>query len=196
MPNWLWDKGQASNNNFDKARGALAIIAFYFLLRVGEYTVTNKDQGRHTVQFRIRDITLYHNNTILPKTRPLHDLLTATGATMQITEQKNGVKNDTIHHQAFHDQGCLGRALITQIHHILTNGGNSNTIISAYATNEGLKVLTGDDMVHGIREAVKALGLQRQGYQQYMVGSHSLRSGGAMVMKLNNVDRDVILKVG
>ena len=50
----------ATANQLDKAIGDLALIAFYYLLRVGEYTVKNsRNQTKQTVQFRLGDVTFF-----------------------------------------------------------------------------------------------------------------------------------------
>ena len=47
-----------------------------------------------------------------------------------------------------------------------------------------------------VRSAVRDLGLHRQGIKAEDVGSHSLRAGGAMAMKLNGCDLISIMKTG
>ena len=42
-----------------KAIGDMCLIAFYFLLRVGEYTAHRKGANTRTVQFRARDIVFW-----------------------------------------------------------------------------------------------------------------------------------------
>jgi hypothetical protein len=72
-------------------------IAFYLLLRVGDYTGHGKKVKHRTKQFRACDITFFdaHNN-IIPNTAPLHILYTATTAVMRITNQKNGTGGSPI----------------------------------------------------------------------------------------------------
>ena len=47
-----------------------------------------------------------------------------------------------------------------------------------------------------VRSAVRVLGLSQQGIEPKNVGSHSLRAGGAMAMKLNGCDLITIMKQG
>jgi hypothetical protein len=53
VPEFLSQIGTLHNaNQLDKAIGDLALIAFYYLLRVGEYTVKNsRNHEKQTVQF-------------------------------------------------------------------------------------------------------------------------------------------------
>jgi hypothetical protein len=64
-----------SRTTKQKAMGDMALIAFYFLLRVGEYTSTAKTTKKLTQAFRIQDVTLWDNNTILDHSLPLDALL-------------------------------------------------------------------------------------------------------------------------
>ena len=43
----------------------LSIIAFYYLVRVGEYTCHRVKDKRQTKQFRVKDIALWHNDRLL-----------------------------------------------------------------------------------------------------------------------------------
>ncbi len=43
-----------------QAIGDLSLIAFYYLLRIGEYTVTGKrNNTKQTVQFKLEDVTFF-----------------------------------------------------------------------------------------------------------------------------------------
>jgi hypothetical protein len=47
----------------DRAAADLIIIAFYYLLRVGEYTVKgNRNNTKQTVQFRMQDVTFFRHD--------------------------------------------------------------------------------------------------------------------------------------
>jgi hypothetical protein len=61
VPEWLVKCAyQPGGTNLNKAVADLILIAFYFLLRVGEYTVKGKrNNTKRTVQFRMRDVTFF-----------------------------------------------------------------------------------------------------------------------------------------
>ena len=51
-------------NELDRAIGDLSLIAFYYLLRVGEYTVkATRNNSKRTVQFRVADVTFFKKDT-------------------------------------------------------------------------------------------------------------------------------------
>ncbi len=47
-------------NELDAAIGDLCLIAFYYLLRVGKYTIKNsRNSTKQTVQFHLKDVTFF-----------------------------------------------------------------------------------------------------------------------------------------
>ena len=80
VPNFLYKLGLMSSTKveFNTAVGELILIAFYFLLRIGEYTPPSQPKAKNkkkrkkrrtlTQQFRVRDVTFWDkNNRIIPK---------------------------------------------------------------------------------------------------------------------------------
>jgi hypothetical protein len=59
VPELLAERGHKNNaTQLDKAIGDLAIIAFYYLLRIGEYTINGKrNEVKQMVKFKYEDIT-------------------------------------------------------------------------------------------------------------------------------------------
>ena len=91
VANHIHDVGHARATAKDKAIGDMCLIAFYFLLRVGEYTSHRKGANTRTVQFRARDIVFWDENLCrIPNEASLEKLLQAHSATMTIDNQKNG----------------------------------------------------------------------------------------------------------
>jgi len=183
-----------------KAGCDLLTIAFYFLLRVGEYTGHGKKAKRRTKQFRACDITFFdaHDN-IIPNTAPLHILYTATTAVMRITNQKNGTRGSRISHTTSGTTACPVKALGRRVHYIMNHPEcNEEDIISTYYSprTRSARPLQGGDINKMIKTAVSLLGLDKKGFPPEAVSSHSLRAGGAMAMHLNNIDRDKIRQQG
>jgi hypothetical protein len=197
--------GYASKQHIEQAKGDLGIIAFYYLLRVGEYTKprytsTNgiKKRATRTVQFRLSDIGFFKHDKVLPRRSPLNKLLQATSCTLKITNQKNGRMGQTIHHHSIKSVGCPVKALAHRTHHILSNKGTSaNLICDVWDRNTASWIqITSTQMVACLREAVIALRLHNNGIDADLVGAHSLRAGGAMALKLAGTDDTTIMKMG
>ena len=80
----------------DQAIGDLTLVAFYYLLRVGEYTSkASKAYTKQTIQFRLCDITFFKNNSAgrlrqLSRLAPILDILATNSATLRLENQKNG----------------------------------------------------------------------------------------------------------
>ena len=119
VPNYLFKVGCISNNPKLHTIGNMAIIAFYYLLRIGEYSkprfVTRngvKTKASRTVQFSIGNVGFFDDNGPIRRDAPLSTLLKAKSATLKITNQKNGKMGDVIHHECVADSSfCPVRAL-------------------------------------------------------------------------------------
>ena len=199
VPRFMLMNNYSSKSAKEKSTGDMTIIAFYFLLRVGEYTYHRPSEKRQTKQFRVSDIALWHNTTRLDPRLPLQTLYKlCTAATMSISNQKNGKRSQVIHQEAIHNEFCPIRALIRRIHHIQANTSDPTTIISTYFQTPYCKgrAISANDINQGVKSAVTRLGLANNGLHQNLVGSHSLRAGGAMAMHLQGIDTNTIKKMG
>ena len=195
-----------TTTNRIRAIADLIIIAFYFLLRVGEYTrprqvrVNGKLQrATRTQQFQVKNVGFFKDGKVLPHTVPPEELLQADSVTMRITNQKNGRMGQTIHHKAVSLPHCPVKALARRVIHILDNGGTESSLLCEYknaTTDKDFNTIASTDIISHVRFAVIALGLNKAGIDPDMVGAHSLRAGGAMAMKLNGVDGETIMKHG
>jgi hypothetical protein len=194
------------NETADKqAIADLAIIAFFYLLRVGEYTAPRfiTRNGRtiratRTVQFTVENIGFFKDNKILSRHSPLDLLLTADQCTLKITNQKNGRMGETITHETVENEihGPV-TALARRVHHILSNGGTEANLISEFIDENGTwHTITPTHMRVGLRQAVKQLDLHKNGIDIDLIGVHSLRAGGAMALKLQGVADTIIQKQG
>ena len=176
----------------------LTNIAFYYLLRVGEYTKP-RHKGTLTVPFRVMDVTFRDSNGhLIPNHSPLATLLTATEATIRIPDQKNGVKGQCVHAQCTNSNLSPVKSLARRVHHIMSNGKPCTTPIYYYQNPlyTTWQQVTANDISKAIKLAAGAIGLFNLGYEPEDVSSHSLRAGGAMAMHINDVDVVTIRKMG
>lgn len=176
----------------------LASVAFYYLLRVGEYTLPYSSSRRRTIQFRRQDIQLYKDNRHLSPSSTKEILLSADAATLHIDNQKNGQHGQTIHHQTTSHPSCPVRALSHIYIRIRDLSQGCDTPISLYMSHPGTGPhhITDRDIIKTVRRAVTRVGILQQGYKLDHVGSHSLRAGGAMALTLNGFDENTIKKMG
>ena len=108
-----------------QAIGDLVLIAFYYLLRIGEYTIKGKrNNTKQTVQFKLEDIRFFKWNklgilTCLPNEAPLSLLLTADSATLKLDNKKNGWKGVCMHQEANREGfKCPVCALMRRVLHL------------------------------------------------------------------------------
>jgi hypothetical protein len=203
VANAVCEAGHASPLQHVKTVGCLTITAFYYLLRVGEYTQPRfvyrngtKVRATRTKQFIVGNVGFFAGDRLLPRNSSLSTLLSATAATLKITNQKNGRMGDTIHQKAVGGPNCPVAALASQVHHILSNGGTDDTLLCAYYQDNEWHTVQATHIVHAVRTATKMLCLDKQGIDPDLVGAHSLRAGGAMALKLHGFSDTTIMKMG
>ena len=66
IPELLGNLGEKSDaTDFVRAMSDSVLIAFYFLLRVGDYTVKcNRNESKQTKQFKLEDCTFFSVNAL------------------------------------------------------------------------------------------------------------------------------------
>ena len=195
---------RANANALDQAIGDLTLIAFYYLLRVGEYTIKNsRNNTKQTVQFRLGDITFFKKNSNgqlrqLSRTAPLADIMSADSATLKLDNQKNGWKGVCIHQQTNgHPIHCPVRALGRRVVHIRKNDFQLTTLLSAFFQDGQRFDVTDNDIRTSIKRAATFLHYpQTRGIPIARVDTHSLRSGGANALSLSGYSDREIQKMG
>ena len=171
----------------------LITIAFYYLLRVGEYTYPRQHTLTRTVQFQCQDVRLWHRGQLLSHNLPLHVLLLADGATLYIQNQKNGHKGDTLHHDAVTGEFCPVKALVRRLVAIRQITPTATAPLSMYSVSHHVQSI---HISAALKKAAVMDGLPLHGYDIRRVGPHSLRASGAMACKLNGVDQLLLQKMG
>ena len=105
IPEYLCHIGMCSSATpLEVTAGDLTLIAFYYLLRVGEYTCKSTcNNTKQTVQFRVKDVTFfwYVNGALcqLPWDAPDDIIMSAHLATHKLDNQKNRWKGMCIHQE-------------------------------------------------------------------------------------------------
>jgi hypothetical protein len=86
------------NTHLDAASD-LVIIAFFYLLQVGEYTTSAKKKPKRTIALQDQDVRLWHKGQLIPHSAGLDLLLTVDSATICIAHTKNGNKGAVVYHE-------------------------------------------------------------------------------------------------
>jgi hypothetical protein len=204
VPNACFESSCKQNDPRIQAAGSLILIAFYYLLRVGEYTKPRmvmrggkKVHATRTRQFTYNNVGFFKNGKVVARNSPLTTLLSCDSATLKITNQKNGRMGDTIHQKATGTPNCPIKALALRIHHINeNNGATADRLLCDYFDNNEWHSLQSADIVAFIRTTAKVLNIKEQGIHPDLIGAHSLRAGGAMALRLHGFEDTIIMKMG
>ena len=191
------------------ATADLILIAFYYLLRVGEYTMkSTRNNTKQTIQFQLRHITFFAHDNLgrlrqLPRNASDDDILKAHGATLQLENQKNGWKGVCIHQEcngdAYH---CPVKALGRRYIHIRQHTTDQHAPLSTFfhtPTGKHCTPLhvTDKDISAQLKLAAVALEYPSlKGIPIDRVDTHSLRSGGANALALCGYTDREIQKMG
>jgi hypothetical protein len=204
VPQTCFTAGAASPDPKIQAAGQLALIAFYYLLRVGEYTKPrfvmrngSKVRTTRTKQFSYYNVGFYKDGKIVSRASDLDILLTCDAATLKITNQKNGRMGQTIHQKKSGSDCCPVKALAHRISHINAHRSEGeDRLLSDYYINDAWHSITSQDIISVVRTSAKLLRLSDQGIDPDLIGAHSLRAGGAMALRLHGFDDTTIMKMG
>ena len=203
VPNYLEELGrQQSATPLMAAVGCLTLVAFYFLLRVGEYTKCSGDT--QTEQFRVKDVRFFAMSTVTGREHQLHPgasnekLMAATSVTLRLENQKNGWKNVCVHQEENgHEHACPVRALAARVIAIRQHTTNRDTPLSAYWEDGERKDVDNGDIRVALKDAAEELHYPfMRGIDINQVDTHSLRCGGANALHLAGCSDRVIMKMG
>jgi len=198
IPNWIFLASRWSNRSHICAIGELCLIAFYFLLRVGEYTKPQAGWTTCTQQFCIEDIVFYDNHQPLTLAELQKNPSRPTLIRLKIDNQKNGQRGQIISQQAIPIACCPVKACVARVLELLRDNAPLDCPICAYQPHHGSKFLyvTNADIVSAVRAAITPTGAAKCGYKPHLVGSHSLWAGGAMALFIQGYDAARIMKMG
>ena len=205
VPELLIDLGYGKNGTpHSQAIGDLSLIAFYYLLRIGEYTIKGtRNNTKQTVQFKLEDVRFFKRNkhgilTCLPNNAPPSLFLTADSATLKLDNQKNGWKGVCVHQEANGEEfKCPVRALARRVLHLRNNKADSKTFLSTFFQNNARYDVCGEDISKGLKMAAAILQYPiTRGIPVDRVDTHSLRSGGANALSLAGYSDTQIQKMG
>ncbi len=184
----------------------LSLVAFYYLLRVGEYTVTSsRTNKKQTTQFRMQDVAFYARDNQgklqqLPRNATDKWILQrAVGATLRLTNQKNGWKNVCIHQHATGDNLiCPVKALARIYCDIRGHTNDPTCFLSTYWDNDGIAHNVTHRLIStGLKVAATALNYPLyRGIDIDRIDTHSLRAGGANALSLAGYSETQIQKMG
>ena len=187
---------QQSNDPRDRATMDCIWLAFYFLLRPGEYANATGD-AKHP--FRLQDVQFKvgHQHYSNPVLMPLASIHSATYASLTFTTQKNGVKGEKLAHatngQAF---ACPVRAIARRVLHLRSFNAPISSPLHTYFDSQHNRKAVSSAMITSLLRAAALTIPGHCGVDPNNIAARSLRSSGAMSLLLSGVDPDKIRVVG
>ena len=192
---------QQSHLEYTRATTDMIIIAFFFLLRPGEYVDTNRI-STESDPFRLADTQLFSGQRRINQvTASDADLLDATLAALTFTTQKNGVRGEVISLGRSGDPYiCPVLAIARRVIYLRNNNAPADTPIARLfpptdGSAGGPAKITSAHLTKELRAAVNFIG-PSLGFVEADVSARCLRAAGANALLLANVDGDIIRLIG
>ena len=121
------------------AIGDCALVAFYYLCRVGEYTVKKtRNHTKQIKQFELKDCTFFKRNAMgqlrqLSRSASDEDIMAADSATLKLDNSKNGWKGVCVNQEANGEAHCCAvRAIGRRYCYIRQHASSNKAFLSAY----------------------------------------------------------------
>jgi hypothetical protein len=191
----VFEHGQLPvSSTAEAATADLAIGAFFFAMRSCEYThVTG---SRRTKPLRLRNLRFFKNNKVMALSAP--DLESATAIAITFEFQKTDVRHETVH------QHATGKAILCPVRRWAAvvqrvlgyNGTDEESLVHTVVCNDKRALVTGAFLSNKLQDAARRIGEDTLGFPPEDIGTHSIRSGGAMAMYLAGVPVFTIMLIG
>jgi hypothetical protein len=182
--------------SYIQAVADMICLAFFFLLRPGEYTGTPSD----TTPFCLQDVQCWvGQQRFLATTIPLDDLQRITFVTLTFTTQKNGVRGEVIGlGRSGNPVLCPVTAMARRITHLRSHQASPTQPLASYYEVAGAtrpKLIKPADITTALRFSTAVIG-PTVGFLPADISARSLRAAGAMALLCAQVDTDVIRLLG
>ena len=127
---------------------------------------------------------------------PLSVLKKCDGATLKISNQKNGKKDQMIYHKANYTSTCPVRTLAEIVAEIYSFTKDEDILLCSYKQRELINHVRASDVTNMLRKTAKIIDLPARGFPLSRISPHSLRAGGATALAIAKLDIIVIQKYG
>ena len=173
----------------------MIIIAFFFLLRPGEYKGTKSDR----TPFRLSDVTFSVSRTVFDtSTATDNELADATFVILTFSTQKNGVRGKKSAIGPLETR-CYAQkeALRRRVTHLRQQDAPTDTPLARFKTPRGRWTnMTPTMIMAHLKATVKLFAGTHLELTHQDVSARSLREAGAMALLCYGVDNDIISLIG
>ena len=178
-----------------KAIADLCGGAFFFAMRSCEY-LTVSGPPRKTKRLTLGNLRFYKNHKEVSKQSP--NLHKSEFISITFVDQKNDMRYETVTmHAAAHPLLCPVKcwARVTK-RALKTPKAGPDTPVNVFMSNNKRHMVSSTDAMKSIRAAAIRYGENKLGFKHTEIGTHSLRSGAAMAMYLDEVPVYTIMLIG
>ena len=183
-----------AKDELERAIAFLCTGAMFFCMRSCEYSKVPMQEDRKTKLLCLRNLRFFRNGTV--QDHRLEDTHKADLISITFEDQKNRQKNQSINlHRSKDDTLCPVRAWSTTTKRIWSyEGTTKDTPVNCFVFNKKFLRITNSNIIKSLPiESMKDFNL---GFESSEVGTHSIRSGGAMALCLAKVDTYMIMIIG
>ena len=184
---------EASPTPDNLAVANMILIAFFFLMRPGEHTVTKENTPFTLADIQFNVGSQRYNAATIPLA-----LLDATSfVTYTFTTQKNAVRGEAIGlGRSGRGSCCPVAASVQCVRHLREHGALPTTPLGTYYLPNGRsKTVTSDNITTTLRFSLQHFGTTL-GITTQDISARSLRASGAMALLCAHVDHDTIRLIG
>ena len=185
-----------SSTPLDQAIAHLDTGAIYFAMRSCEYNRVPDQKDKRTKILCVRNFRFFKDNIEQNHSSPT--LSTSDCVSITFEFQKNNEKNETVTQERTTDPlMCPVKAWASTIKRIRSYPTTtSNTPINIFYSNSKLYQISSKDNINLLRKSVNSMDETKLGFKANEIGTHSIRSGGAMAMKLSGAEDSTIRLIG
>ncbi len=188
-------QGIITKYNFSPHHAAVAdliVVAFFYLLRIGEYTAPRNSRPKRILPLWKCNVRLWHKGQLLDHESDLHTLLCADSATILIANTKNGTKGAFVYHDPVGGDICLVPALARRMANLRSMRASTPLSTVCHPPTRTTRILDRDVTI-AVRWGATYNCFMAKGYTVDRVSLHSLRASGAMAMKLSGITDSMIM---
>ena len=186
----------SSKSELDKAIAQLCTGAIFFCLRSCEYLKVPQQEDRKTKLLRIRNVRFFKCGKNVTHSSP--SLSSSDIVSITFEDQKNREKFDTVNlHRSEDEVLCPVKAWASTIKRLWSYPKTSkNTPVNLFLSKNKLYEISSKKIIDTLQKAVTEIGEKSLGFKKEEIGTHSIRSGGAMAMYLAKIQIFSIKMIG
>ena len=195
----MYNIAKLQNSPIPLARAELACLAFFYCMRSCEYSKTSSDESKRTQTLKLRNFRFFKNKRLMSHSSPA--LATADLVDVTFMFQKNEDRNESVGMHAARsspDFMCPVKLAASAVRRVRSYPeSNDDSPINLMHKADGTPFqITSASIRTQIRSTVKHIGPKTLGFGPDEVGTHSIRSGGAMALHLADVSPLTIMMIG